>query len=82
MKLTIDSIEISGVNRNRNIEADIEFHDLPQVIKDLGVKEILEAIDADNFLNEIGWNAVKAYFSDEIEDECQKAIVEAGQDKP
>ncbi len=68
MKVIIDSIEISGVNRWNRMEAEIEFNENSEVIQEFGVKECLEAIDSDDWLNEIGWDKVKAYFTDEIQE--------------
>lgn len=68
MKVIIDSIEISGVNRWGRMEAEIEFNENSEVIQEFGVKECLEAIDSDDWLNEIGWDKAKAYFTDEIQE--------------
>jgi hypothetical protein len=76
MKVLIDSIEISGANRHGWIEAEIDFHDSSEVIEEFGVKEILVALDSGDFLNEIGWEEVKKYFADEIQEERDEAFEE------
>jgi hypothetical protein len=67
MKVLIDSIEISSVNRWNRIEAEIEFNDNAEVLQEFGLKECLNAFEADDFLNEIGWDEAEKYFSDEIQ---------------
>lgn len=80
MKVVIDSIEISGVNRWNRIEAEIEFNDNAEVLQEFGIKECLDAFEADDFLNEIGWNAAEGYFSDEIQAKIDEAVTEAKKD--
>lgn len=74
MRVVIDSIEISGTDRYGNIEAEIDFHDSAEVIQEFGIAECIDALDADELLNRIGWDEVKKYFSDEIQTERDEAV--------
>lgn len=76
MKVIIDSIEISGTNRYGRIEADIEFNDTAEMLQELGLKECMNAFENDDFLAEIGWEEVKKYFADEIQEERNEAFKE------
>jgi SAM-dependent MidA family methyltransferase len=77
MTVKIDYITISGADRAGVVEAEIDFNDAAEVIKEFGVKECLDAIDSSDFLNEIGWEEAKKYFSDEIQEERDEAVKEA-----
>lgn len=79
MTVKIDSIEISRADRYGNIEAEIEFHDQDQLIKDIGVSDCVLALDTDDILDEIGWEAVKKKFADEIKEERDEAFEEGKQ---
>lgn len=76
MQVVIDSIEIHETNRHGRIVADIEFNDQSEVIQEFGVKGCLEAMEPEDFLKEIGWDEVKKYFADEIQEERDEAFEE------
>jgi hypothetical protein len=76
MRVRIDGITIDSVDRHGHIEAEVDFYDNAEVIQEFGLKECVSALDADDILNEIGWDSVKKYFADEIKELVDEAKTE------
>lgn len=69
MDVRIKSIDSLSVGRGYGIEADIEFEDDEQVIKDFGAERCAKALDETELYAALGgWENAKKFYEDEIEE--------------
>lgn len=76
MQVVIDSITINDTNRYGRIVADIEFNNVREVVKDIGLSDCLEAFTSSEVLAEVGWREAEDYFAGEIQERIDEAVTE------